>query len=254
MAKLTLSFKDRKLKVFALQSDECLIGRDAGCCIAIDSLAVEPRHAIVRAENENHRIEPVSDAEVLVNDERISEPHPLSEGDRIQVGKHTLVFADQEEGTVLDPGFTRLPSVGWLQIQSGSHLGRTIRLDKAFTRIGKPDGHLAVIARRDEGYFVSHLQGDRTPTVNDQDIADSSHKLADGDQVCVNELRVQFFSDSETTGQRPEQTQQRQFSRIPFDVAVTLQSDRQSFETKLVDISLHGALVKAPASFEVTEV
>ena len=53
MAKLTLSFKDRKLKVFALAPGECVIGRDPGCTIAIDSLAVASRHARIRCEHES---------------------------------------------------------------------------------------------------------------------------------------------------------------------------------------------------------
>ena len=58
MAKLTLAFKDRKLKIFAIPAKECLIGRDPDCLIAIDSLAVQPRHARITSTDESVVIEP----------------------------------------------------------------------------------------------------------------------------------------------------------------------------------------------------
>jgi pSer/pThr/pTyr-binding forkhead associated (FHA) protein len=257
MAKLTLSFKDRKLKVFALPSADCLIGRDPGCSIVIDSLAIEPQHARIRAAGEEFTVEPVNEnTAVLVNDLAIGETRELREGDLIQIGKHTLRFSQDSEGPSLESGTQNVPRVGWLQIQNGAHLGRTIRLNKAFTRVGKPDGHLAIIARRDNGYFVSHLQGETTPLLNDQDIGDATHKLNDGDQLSVGVLQVQFFADTDSAQHselpvvEQEETQQRQFSRIPFDVSATLRSDEQSWETDLLDISLHGALIKIPEAFE----
>ena len=257
MAKLTLSFKDRKLKVFALQSGECLIGRDPGCAIPIDSLAVEPRHACIRLTDENVTVEPASEnARVHVNGQGIAEATQLNEGDQILIGKHTLSFSEESQGTVLESSVvTVLPSTGWMQIQSGSHLGRTIRLDKAFTRVGKPDGDLAIIAHREDGYYLSHLQGEQFPRINNRDIGEETRILHNGDAITVGELQVQFFSDagsaqsSEVPVTEQEEKQQRKFSRIPFDVSVTLSADRQSWETELVDLSLHGALIKTPADF-----
>lgn len=257
MAKLTLAFKDRKLKIFALTREECLIGRDPECLVVIDSLAVEPQHARIITTDVHSSIEPCNEnTPVLVNDQEISTIHQLQQGDEIRIGKHTLSFSEEKDGTVLDPAIVRRPTSGWLQILTGSHLGRAIRLDKAFTRIGKPKIQLAVVARRDDGFYISHLQGNQTPSVNDQDIGDSSHKLNDADQIAIGELKVQFFVESDTTqnsdaaNTRGEDREQRQFSRIPFDVSATLRRQQQQWETCLIDISLHGALVKVPADFQ----
>ena len=255
MAKLVLAFKERKLKVFALANTECLIGRDPSCTIPIDSLAVEARHARIRKEGEQFLVEPMDESTpVLVNDEPVSDAQALKEGDEIRIGKHTLEFSAESEGTVLDTAAVRQTDVGWLQIQSGSHLGRTIRLDKAFTRIGRPDGQLAIIARRDNGHYVTYLQGDDTPRVNGNDIGDKTVMLGHGDNIEVGELRVQFFADTSAVahaaGAPADHGQQRRFSRIPFDVPATLGLEQQTWETGLIDISLHGALIKMPADFE----
>jgi len=255
MAKLTLSFKDRKLKIFALPDTDCLIGREPDCTVQIDSLAVAPRHACIRPDGDDFVIAPLDEDNTLeINGQVISEAHVLREGDRIQVGKHTLAYS--VESSSMEPADTvvaNAPVSGWMQIQSGSHLGRIIRLEKAFTRIGKPDASLAVIARREDGYHLSHLQGEPVTQLNNQVIGDATRSLQNGDLICVGELRLQYFVDVtavQDSGITPtEREEQRQFSRIPFDVPATLALGGQVWETSLIDISLHGALIQAPQNF-----
>jgi len=255
VAKLTLSFKDRKLKVFALQDADCIVGRAPDCTVQIDSLAVEPRHACIRRHGEDFMVEPVdTNSSIEVNDQTISEACTLTEGDRIQIGKHTLVFSVATDATLQDTDVAKAPVTGWMQIQSGSHLGRIIRLEKAFTRIGKPDENLAVITRREDGYHLSHLQGEQATQLNNQAIGDDTRTLQNGDHISVGELQLQYFIDTASVQdsgiQATEQEEQRQFSRIPFDVPVTLTQGEQIWETGLIDISLHGALIKAAPNFE----
>lgn len=256
MAKLTLSFKDRKLKVFALPAGNCVIGRNPDCTVVIDSLAVAPEHARIRNQDGTYLIEPVgADCQISVGQRPVNETQPLAAGDIIHIGKHSLAFSENNEGVAVDAAAIPLLSASWLQIQNGPHLGRTIRLNKAFTRIGKPNGELAVITHRDDGYYLSALQGDQGPQLNDQGIADSSRKLHDRDHIAIGELRAQFFSDGQSAHEsalpptEQAEAQQRKFSRIPFDINVTLHDDQQRWETRLLDISLHGALIKAPATF-----
>jgi hypothetical protein len=251
MAKLTLSFRNRKLKVISVREQRILIGRDPECTISIDSLAIEPQHASIRNQDGTFVLEPVSkDTPVLVNDDPVSDFVQLNEADRIGIGKHSLTFSFENEGTPADENVARLPVTGWLQIQSGAHLGRTIRLDKAFTRIGKPEGELAIITRRDNGYHVAYLQGDRNIEVDGQSIGEQTRPLSNGCQIQVGELLVQFFTDAcAARGAEPddageEYRQQRRFNRIPFDVTARLQSAEHLWEGQLVDISLHGALIR----------
>ena len=186
MAKLTLSFKDRKLRVIALHDDDCLIGRAPGCTIEVDSLAIEPRHACIRRDGTTFVIEAADDGAVIeVNDKPVSAPCTLSEGDRIQIGKHTLVYSVETDSSRPDTELASVPATGWMQIQSGSHLGRIIRLEKAFTRIGKPDGNLAVIARREDGYYLSHLQGEQATQINRQVVDEGTRQLQNGDHIMV---------------------------------------------------------------------
>jgi len=251
VAKLTLSFKDRKLKVFALEPGESVIGRDPDCTIVIDSLAVAPRHARIHLEGECWMVEPLSgEHELTIGDQVVTDSFTLGNGDVISIGKHNLAFSTESQGAPQTP-VTALPTVGWLQIQNGSHMGRTIRLNKAFTRVGRPEGELAVIAHRDDGYYLSALHGEHGPQLNGESIGECRRKLQDKDDIVIGELRLQFFADGHTahaSGLAP--AAQRRFSRVPLDVEVTLNDGQQSLQSQLLDISLHGALIKAPAAFE----
>jgi pSer/pThr/pTyr-binding forkhead associated (FHA) protein len=260
VAKLTLSFKDRKLKIFTLKPGDCVVGRDPGCDIVIDSLAVEPQHARIRFADNQYTIEPVNaGCRLSVDDQPVVEARELGDGDSIQIGKHSLGFSAGSEQPVAVATVTLLPSAAWLQIQSGVHMGRTIRLNKAFTRVGKPQGELAVIAHRDDGYYLSTLQGEQGPQLNEQEIGQQTRKLQNADRIVIDELHLQFFADgvaAQSSAVPPDgrsQAQQRQFSRIPFEVGATLQHEQQQWETALLDISLHGALIQSPGSFEPLE-
>lgn len=256
MAKLTLSFKDKKLKIFPIAGAELVVGRDPACAVHIDSLAVQPLHARIYAEGEFFCIENLqSEDPVQLNHKPLSEPATLQDGDQIQVGKHTLSFSSEPagEGVVVNIAPQRRLLTGWLQIMSGSHIGRIIRLDRAMTRLGKTGQASAMIARREDGYFISHLEGDAPPEVNDHSIADSSHPLRDGDRVRIGRLELHFYTDGgdnaavqDSHPSSPMPEEQRRFTRIPFDAAAVLARDGREWRCELIDLSLKGALVEKP--------
>ncbi len=257
MAKLTLSFKDKRLKIYALSEDELVIGRDAECAIHIDSLAVSEQHARLQRQGTGYILSPMGEGDefaVKVNSAPVTR-QALADGDIIQVGKHTLTYSAEAGGTFV--GTTQQAPAqrapGLLQIQSGSHLGRTIRLDKAMTRVGKSQVAVAIIVRRDNGYFLSHLEGDTAPTVNGDPIDDSTHPLRNGDRIRIGSLELQFFmedDDSSNSEQDSFDDEQRDFSRVHFEVGATLHLGEEHWDTQLSDISLHGALIQRPADWE----
>ncbi|MEW8474453.1 MAG: FHA domain-containing protein, partial [Candidatus Thiodiazotropha endolucinida] len=95
MAKLTLSFKGRVIDVFHIERDKTEIGRNDDCTIPIDSLAIAPVQAVItRNDDQSYLLQAQEEAfPVLVNHEK-TEEITLNHGDVIQVGKHTLSFAE----------------------------------------------------------------------------------------------------------------------------------------------------------------
>jgi hypothetical protein len=209
MPKLTLTFKGHVINVYHLEKGETCIGRDGGCDIVIDSLAIAPRQLLIRQSNDNeYQLEAMDEAfPVLVNREKV-ELTPLSHGDVIQVGKHTLTYAEDvmelgtdlgstlqaKQDTEADHDSDEIPTSGMLQIMNGENFGRVIPLNRNMTRIGHAGGDCAMISKRDEGYFLSFLEGPNPPVVNRISIGNGSHQLNNGDIIEVGGTKMQFHS------------------------------------------------------------
>lgn len=220
MSKLTLSFKGRVLRVFPLQQGATLIGSDPACPIHIDSLAVEPKHARIEVHGQDAILFDTNTQEgTFVNQEKISE-HKLKDNDLIRVGKHTLLYSYEEVSQLdanesstsidihpvmeqLEPQPTEQAPTepeppagqkqGWLQILNGQNLGKTLSLNRSMTNLGKPGVATAVITRRHDGYFISHLEGKKSPIVGNNSIGEHSVKLEDGDTITIGNIKMQFY-------------------------------------------------------------
>lgn len=202
MSKLTLSFKGKVLKVFPLAEGEIAIGSDPACELFIDSLAVHPRHSLVVTRAGKSVLSDLGSPEgTYVNDKRIAGDHPLKDDDVVRIGKHTLLFTEEAVAPRTDSGpavfdeEVARPSArnGWLQIINGQNVGKTIGLNRNMVNIGKPGVQTAVIVRRNDGYFISHLEGERHPLVNGKDIGEHSRLLQDGDVIQMGNVKLQFY-------------------------------------------------------------
>ena len=197
MAKLTLSFKGRVLKMLPVEAGKTVIGSGPDCDIQIDSLAVGDHHARLTARDARFLLEDLgSSSGTFVNNQRVSE-HELQEGDVIRIGKHTLSFSLRSDAVVPPAAALEPPEhqtrTAWLQILSGKNLGQTIKLRRGMTNIGKPGVQTAVIAHRREGYFLSHLEGPEPPSVADQPIGNTPTQLRDGDIIRLGPIKMQFY-------------------------------------------------------------
>ncbi|MCW8825174.1 MAG: FHA domain-containing protein [Gammaproteobacteria bacterium] len=200
MTQLNLTFKGNFIESFSV-TNQCIIGSDPGSDIHIDSLAVQPQHAKIVGSDGEFTISSLnSDAEIAINGEKASSQQ-LKDGDQIQVGKHTLEFvltpdAPQEMPATEDvdemPIISMKKKEAFLQLLNGNNVGKTITLTKSMTNLGKPGVQTAVIARRGGGFFLSHLEGESSPTVNGKPIGDSSYELNSGDSIQIGNIKLLF--------------------------------------------------------------
>jgi pSer/pThr/pTyr-binding forkhead associated (FHA) protein len=80
-----------------------------------------------------------------------------------------------------------------LQVQNGANEGRELLLNKALTTLGKPGVQVAVITKRPNGYFITHVEGDDLPTINGQKIGTQATALSDRDVVELSGIKMEFF-------------------------------------------------------------
>jgi hypothetical protein len=83
--------------------------------------------------------------------------------------------------------------LGAIQILSGGNAGKELELAKPLTTLGKPGVQVAVLTRRPQGYFITHVEGANPPTVNSQAIGTAPHALKDHDVIELAGVKMEFF-------------------------------------------------------------
>ncbi len=83
--------------------------------------------------------------------------------------------------------------LGAIQLLSGGNAGKELELTKPLTTLGKPGVQVAVLTRRPQGYFITHVEGAQQPTVNGQAIGTAPHALKDHDLIELAGVKMEFF-------------------------------------------------------------
>ena len=91
------------------------------------------------------------------------------------------------------PGATAPQAQGTIQILSGPSAGKELPLSKPLTTLGKPGVQVAVIAKRPQGYFITHVEGTTFPVVNGKQLDAQAHALNDHDVIELAGVKMEFY-------------------------------------------------------------
>src|SRR5262249_19076855 len=83
-----------------------------------------------------------------------------------------------------------------LQVLSGAFAGREVELSKALTTLGRPGVQVAAITRRNEAYYIVHVdsgKADDFPLLNGTPIGAQATKLNDNDVIQLAGVKMGFF-------------------------------------------------------------
>jgi hypothetical protein len=83
--------------------------------------------------------------------------------------------------------------VAAIQILSGANAGKEMELTKALTTLGKPGVQVAVITKRPQGYFITHVEGANFPILNGKLLDAQAHPLGDHDIIELAGHKMEFF-------------------------------------------------------------
>jgi hypothetical protein len=114
---------------------------------------------------------------------------------------------DKMQSTVAQPAVAPAPApspapaaapastepVGRIQVLSGPSMGKELVLNKALTTLGKPGVQVAVITKRPQGYFITHVEGQQHPVVNGQSVGAQAHGLSDHDVIELAGVKMEFY-------------------------------------------------------------
>jgi hypothetical protein len=80
-----------------------------------------------------------------------------------------------------------------LQLLSGANAGKELDLTKPLTTLGKPGVQVAVITRRPQGFFITHVEGASFPVLNGKTLDAQAHSLNDHDVIELAGVKMEFF-------------------------------------------------------------
>jgi pSer/pThr/pTyr-binding forkhead associated (FHA) protein len=224
---LVLTLNQSVLGEFSLEKERLLIGRKPENDIQVDNLAVSGQHAAIITILNDSFLEDLDSTNGTFVNGKLVKKHALKHGDVITIGKHELKYVNDEATTddqdfektmIIRPGMashaaaaakaeeTAPPPpagttsqmadgdmpLGKIQVLSGPGAGKELELKKALITLGRPGVQVAVITRRPQGYFITHVEG-KHPLVNGDTIGAQAHALKDHDVVELAGVKMEFF-------------------------------------------------------------
>jgi pSer/pThr/pTyr-binding forkhead associated (FHA) protein len=224
---LVLTLNQSVLGEFSLDKERLLIGRKPENDIQVDNLAVSGQHAAIITILNDSFLEDLDSTNGTFVNGKLVKKHALKHGDVITIGKHELKYVnddattndqDFEKTMIIRPGMashaaaaakaeeTAPPPppgvgsqvaaedmpLGKIQVLSGPGAGKELELKKALITLGRPGVQVAVITRRPQGYFITHVEG-KHPLVNGDSIGAQAHALKDHDVVELAGVKMEFF-------------------------------------------------------------
>lgn len=231
MAKLVLSLSGAVQGEYELDQEKLIIGRKPGNDIQIDNLAVSGKHSMVITILDDSFLEDLGSTNGTYVNSKLVKKHALKNGDVIAIGKHELKYINENEDEyedefektmIIKPGSAtaavaaaraaekagaginpqqrsvsaaagNMP-LGHLTILNGPIAGKELELAKALVTLGKPGTQVAVISRRPQGYYLTHIESKSGgfPIVNGAEINSKAYQLKDGDVIELASIKMEF--------------------------------------------------------------
>lgn len=217
MGKLIITESSGVSRELLLDKERVSIGRHADNDICLNDKAVSGHHAVIITILSDSFLEDLDSTNgTLVNGKQIAK-HPLSDSDEINIGRNSLRYQGDQQGSDKDFDKTMIlrpsqvsaamnspvpapsdnkPQTGRLRVEGGSNAGRELELTKALTTIGKPGIQVAAITKRSDGFYIVHVggaAGGKRPLVNDSEIDVQARKLQPNDIIELAGTRMRFL-------------------------------------------------------------
>jgi pSer/pThr/pTyr-binding forkhead associated (FHA) protein len=230
MAKLVLSLNGAVQGEYELDQERFTIGRKPGNEIQIDNLAVSGKHSMIITILDDSFLEDLGSTNGTYVNGKLVKKHALKDGDVIAIGKHELKYVNEnasdddedefEKTMIIKPGSasaavaaaqaaevavaaapeSSAPAstsvgmpLGRLTVLNGPIAGKELELTKALITLGKPGTQVAVISRRPQGYFLTHIESSGGfPVVNGAEIGAKAYQLKDSDTIELAGIKMEF--------------------------------------------------------------
>ena len=223
MAKLIVSLDGMIEGHYFLDKPRFTLGRMPESDIFLNHPSVSNVHDVIVTMSNDHVLEDMgSTNSTLVNGEKIDK-HILQNNDVIELSLYQLKYVNQRAVSDMDFDKTMITTValaetdhltaqpllatsvssaraiktsfplGGVRHRKGELSGHEILISAPLKTFGRPGVQLMMISRRPHGYYVTHVEGRRTPRVNGKSIGMQPVLLNDLDRVEIQELEFEFY-------------------------------------------------------------
>ncbi|HMJ49034.1 MAG TPA: FHA domain-containing protein [Burkholderiales bacterium] len=136
-------------------------------------------------------LKPTAEVKPAVEVKPVVEVKPAAEDKpKPATPKPAVAMAERRPSTTAE---VKSPRLGSIQILTGPSAGKELDLTKSLTTLGKPGVQVAVITRRPQGYFITHVEGATFPLLNGKALDAQAHALNDHDIIELGGIKMEFF-------------------------------------------------------------
>lgn len=228
MAKLVVSQNGMVEGHYFLDKPRFTLGRLLQSDICLNHPSVSNLHAVIVTLSNDHILEDIGSTNgTLINGEKIDK-HILQNNDTIELGCYQLKYVNQRANSDMDFDKTMITTaavmeagqlsakpmlatavssaravktsfpLGGVRHLKGEFVGHEVLINAPLKTFGRPGSQLLMISRRPLGYYVTHVEGRRTPKVNGKSIGNQAVLLNVNDRVEIADLVLEFYLQSET--------------------------------------------------------
>jgi pSer/pThr/pTyr-binding forkhead associated (FHA) protein len=185
-ARLVISQGDALMQVVTINKEAMTIGRRPYNDVCLDDLTVSGEHAVVRTINGERFILDLNSRNGCVVNSIAVEKQLLVDGDIIDIGAFRLKFVIERQNPELSRIELKQNSDSLrakVTQMNGRSRGKVVDLSQPITSLGKAGAHVAAIAKRSGGFYLTHIEGLTVPLINGEPAGIGSHLLKEGDSI-----------------------------------------------------------------------
>ncbi|MDX8386576.1 MAG: FHA domain-containing protein [Gallionella sp.] len=146
--------------------------------------------APVKQDSSMSAAEPVKPALDAVKTGKFDAVRPASAG--FTTGSQPVAPAQEPRPTPA-PAAAPVRQAAAIQVLTGPNAGKELELVKNLTTLGKPGLQVAVLTRRPQGFYITHVEGEKYPSVNGVLLTSQPHQLNDHDVVDLAGVKMEFY-------------------------------------------------------------
>jgi len=132
-----------------------------------------------------------------VTNEMVTAAKTVKETEQVLSGMPPAVLSPADGGAEAAKPEVKEVKKAYIKVLTGPKAGKELELIKSYTSMGN-GGTMIVIAKRQQGYYVSHVSGKTElkasfPTVNDNPVGAQSVPLQEHDVIDIGGLKLEFM-------------------------------------------------------------